>query len=51
MTIVASDPFTTKRLLVGQFMAAERALKQGFKDIFSGKWFSPSPAVVIALHG
>ena len=47
ITIVATEPFTTKRLLVGQFMAAERALKKGFADIFSGKWFSPNPVVVI----
>lgn len=47
ITVVASEPFTTKRLLVGQFMTAQDALKRGFKEIFSGKWFFPSPAVVI----
>ena len=47
ITVVATEPFTTKRLLVGQFMAAERTLKKGFADIYSGNWFSPSPAVLI----
>lgn len=47
ITLVASEPFTTQRLLVGQFMAAEGTLKKGFKEIFSGKWFFPSLAVVI----
>lgn len=47
ITVISSEPFSTNRLLIGQFMAADRALRKGFKDIFSGKWFSPSPAVVI----
>jgi rod shape-determining protein MreB len=47
ISIVASEPFTTTRLLVGQFMAAECALKKGFKDVLSRKWFSPSLSVVI----
>lgn len=47
VTITADEPFTTKRLLVGQFAAAERTLKRGFKELFSGNWFSSSPVVVI----
>ena len=47
ITVVSAEPFTTKRLLVGQFMTAERTLKKGFKDIFSSRWFLPGPSVVI----
>ncbi|HCU53879.1 MAG TPA: 1-pyrroline-5-carboxylate dehydrogenase [Gammaproteobacteria bacterium] len=47
ITIVPSSPFSTARLLVGQFSAAEQALKKGFKDMLAGRWFMPSPVVVI----
>lgn len=47
VTVTATKPFTTRRLLVGQFMAAERALREGLKDLFAHKWFPPSPVVVI----
>jgi hypothetical protein len=47
ITVTANEPFTTKRLLVGQFAAAERSLKRGFKELFSSNWLSPSPVVVI----
>lgn len=32
-TVIATESFTTKHLLVGQFTAAERALKSGFDRI------------------
>ncbi len=46
-TIISSEPFTTERLLVGQFAVAERTLKQGLKELFSQRWFSPSPVIVM----
>lgn len=47
ITVTADEPFTTKRLLVGQFAAAERSLKQGLKELSASSWLSPSPVVVI----
>ncbi len=47
VTITADEPFTTQRLLVGQFAVAERTLKQGLKRLFQGRWFAPSPRAVI----
>jgi hypothetical protein len=47
ITIAPSAPFSTARLLVGQFNAAEQALKLAFKAMFAGRWFAPSPVVVI----
>ena len=47
ITLNAHEPFSTKRLLVGQFSVAERLLKEGINNLFSGKWFAPSPIVVI----
>jgi len=47
VTVTADAPFTTRRLLVGQFAAAERSLKRGLTELFAGSWFSPSPVVVI----
>lgn len=39
--------FTTKRLLVGEFSPAQECLKEGFKKLHEGRWFAPSPAVLI----
>lgn len=47
VTVMPPEPFTTKRLLVGNFTAAEVALKTGLKQVFAGRWFSSSPAVVM----
>lgn len=47
ITLVPTTPFTTDRLLVGKFLAAERALKDAFKQVLSGSLFAPSPKVVI----
>jgi hypothetical protein len=46
-TVVASTPFTTTRLLIGQFVAAELALKGAFKQLATGRLFAVSPSVVI----
>jgi len=47
ITIAPASPFSTARLLVGQFSAAEQALKLALKAMFAGRWFAPSPVVVI----
>ncbi|MES9814134.1 MAG: 1-pyrroline-5-carboxylate dehydrogenase [Candidatus Thiodiazotropha sp.] len=47
VTVTAVEPFTTKRLLVGEFMAAEKYLKQGVKKVHEGRWFPASPVIVI----
>jgi len=46
-SVVADTPFTTTRLLVGRFGAAELALKRAFKQVFAGRLFAISPRVVI----
>lgn len=43
----ALEPFTTKRLLIGEFTIAEKYLKRAIKKIDEGKWFSASPVVII----
>jgi len=46
-TVAAPTPFTTARLLVGQFTIAANTLKDALKQITGGKLFAPSPNVVI----
>lgn len=46
-SVESEKPFTTTRLLVGQFTEAERALKQGMKQLQAGGWFSRSPVMLI----
>ena len=41
------SPFSSTRLLVGSFTVAEAALKEGLKKASGGKWFKPSPCVVM----
>jgi rod shape-determining protein MreB and related proteins len=43
----AQPPFTTTRLLIGQFLAAESLLKQALKQVSTSRFFSVSPKVVI----
>ena len=45
--VSAQTPFTTTRLLVGQYQAAETLLKQAMRAIGSGGLFRVSPVVVI----
>ena len=47
VSVASEKPFTTPRLLVGQFTEAERALKRGMKQLQEGGWFSRSPVVLI----
>lgn len=44
---VSGEPFTTERLLVGNFTAASDALKRGMKRLYQKKVFAPSLVVVI----
>jgi hypothetical protein len=45
--VPAAEPFTTKRLLVGEFTVAERLLADGLKRLGGGSWFRASPVLVI----
>lgn len=47
VTVRAAPPFSTSRLLVGQFKVAEAALKSAIKELFSSRMFSSSPVIVI----
>ncbi len=40
-------PFTTERLIIGQFKNAEIALRKGCKKLYLKKWITPSPKVLI----
>jgi len=44
---ISSTPFTTARLLVGEFGVAEKALKDGIRQIMGGGWFKPSPRILM----
>ncbi len=45
--VVATTPFTTDRLLVGQFNTAEKLLTEAIRRLRSGNLFQASPIVVI----
>lgn len=47
ITVSAEKPFTTSRLLVGQFIVAEALLKEAIKKAYLTNWISPSPIVLI----
>ena len=46
-TTVASIPFSTQRLLVGQFQAAVDALKQALSQVVKSGFMAPSPQAVM----
>jgi len=46
-TVVAQTPFTTTRLLVGQFVVAQNTLKDALKQITKGSLLAVSPYIVI----
>jgi hypothetical protein len=46
-TVTSSAPFTTNRLLIGQFTAAAQVLKDALKQLLSAGLFTPSPSIVI----
>jgi hypothetical protein len=43
----ALEPFTTNRLLIGEFTTAEKHLSAVIKKVHKGKWFSTSPVIVV----
>ena len=45
--VSAPKPFTTTRLLIGQFQAAEALLKKAIREIGHGGLFQTSPIVII----
>ncbi len=44
---IPQEPYTTHRLLVGNFTSANTLLTRGVKKLHEGKWLSPSPIIVI----
>jgi len=46
-TFDAQAPFTTTRLLIGQFQAAENVLKRALKEMLKGGIFAVSPQVLV----
>lgn len=44
---LSAQAFSTTRLLVGEFLPAEDALKKGIRELHKGRWFAPKPRVVI----
>jgi rod shape-determining protein MreB len=47
MSVMAASPFTTDRMLIGQFTEAEKTLKTGLNKLFEGRWFTPKPIIII----
>jgi rod shape-determining protein MreB and related proteins len=45
--IEAQKPFTTARLLIGQFVSAQATLKDGLKNLTKGRFFPVVPRLVI----
>lgn len=46
-SVVADIPFTTKRLLIGQFQTAEKTLKPAIKKILKGGIFAVAPKILM----
>ena len=42
----AEKPFTTQRLLVGEFKIAEECLSQAIKETLPGRWLKIAPTVL-----
>ena len=47
VTLDAVKPFTTTRLLIGEFRAAEETFAMAIKSALPRSWFRPSPVVVV----
>ena len=47
ISISAVEPFTTERLLIGQFHSAEKALNDGIKQITGHRLMASKPRVLI----
>ncbi len=46
-SVTATSPFTTDRMLIGQFTEAEKTLKSGLNKLFEERWFTPKPNIII----
>ena len=46
-TVSAENPFTTERLLIGQFSQAQLVLNSGMKELNPRKWLIMPPKVII----
>ena len=46
-TFDAQPPFTTTRLLIGEFGVADALLKRAFREMLKTKFFAPSPHVLM----
>jgi len=47
VVVSPTEPFTTKRQLVGEFTIAEEILKQGVQKVCKRRWITASPVIVI----
>ncbi len=47
VVVSSPEPFSTTRLLIGEFSKAQNALKEGIRQVHLGMWFAPSPVVLI----
>jgi hypothetical protein len=47
ITLQANEPFTSKRLLVGHFMAAEKLLTKAIKVIYKRGWLAGTPVIIM----
>lgn len=47
LTVVAQEPFTTSRCLIGQFGQAESLLRDAIKQLSKNRFFAFTPRIVI----
>ena len=47
MTLVTDQPFSHPRMLIGNFISAEAALKKVVRQVSSGSFLMPSPTVLM----
>ena len=47
VAVSAMQPFTTQRMLVGNFSSAEKLLKEGMQQLGTGRWFAPAPIMLV----
>jgi len=45
--VTSSQPFSTKRLLIGEVLVAETYLLEAVKGMFRKQWFRPAPVLVM----
>lgn len=46
-TAQASPPFSTARLLVGEFLPFEQCLKEGLAQVVGKRFFTPRPVLIL----